>query len=111
MKILIVGLDANLEEAKAKFAIGHTLLHARSHGNVRELLSESDVVFDFIIDQDPVQVEVYSIQNPNVVFLNSVMTTAKAICSRVDIKSNFFIGFNKFCFSHLKRTQFCFIKL
>lgn len=87
MKILIVGNHSQLTEATAKLT-GHALLHAENYNQLSELLPICDVVFDFIADPD--QIGAYK-EKP--VFVNSVMTTLKEICSATN-RHGLFFGFN-----------------
>jgi 3-hydroxybutyryl-CoA dehydrogenase len=52
MHILVIGDENNLDECRLKFGVSHTYLHSNGLAPVQEFFSQSDVVFDFLVDQD-----------------------------------------------------------
>lgn len=59
MHVLVIGNQVSFEECRMKFGDGHTYTHVGSHENAVDHIPESDVVFDFVIDQEPDQLEIY----------------------------------------------------
>ena len=77
MKILVVGEQAHFEECRLKFP-DHELRHVESHGEVRNLLNDCGVVFDFVIDREPEQFRQY-ITTPVSVFANTALKTLASL--------------------------------
>jgi 3-hydroxybutyryl-CoA dehydrogenase len=71
MNILIIGEEINLEEAKAKFGEGHHYMFEKDHREAERFVSTNDLVFDFILDEDPFQVEIYADKVHAKVFVNA----------------------------------------
>jgi 3-hydroxybutyryl-CoA dehydrogenase len=59
MNLLVVGNQTSFEECKMKFGDAHQYTHMGSHESAAEYIGQNDVVFDFLIDQDPDQLEIY----------------------------------------------------
>jgi 3-hydroxybutyryl-CoA dehydrogenase len=74
MRILIVGEEQNLKECKEKFGSTHDCVIATDHGEAADLVEGSGLVFDFIIDENPEELERYA-GFKGVVFLNTVKIT------------------------------------
>lgn len=70
MRILIVGENYHSEECKAKLGPGHTYSTMDDHLQIRKQFASHDVIFDFLIDEDPEQFEEYA-SSPVTVFLNT----------------------------------------
>jgi len=91
MNILIVGDKENFEEAKNKFG-DHSYMHTGSLEAVSDKLHEQEVIFDFLIEETPENVEVYSsLDCP--VFLNTVKQTLSELNYIYGLSSNIY-GFN-----------------
>ncbi|GAA0892526.1 hypothetical protein GCM10009122_22050 [Fulvivirga kasyanovii] len=71
MKILIIGEEENFLEFKAKFSDNHEYTFLSQLTSPR-FLSEKDLVFDFIIDENPDHFECYKNPGNAVIFLNTV---------------------------------------
>lgn len=71
MKLLIIGNESHLQEAKAKFGNDHEYVWAESEAEGEDLIEDVDVVFDFIIDESPEQFEMYATYE-GIFFLNTV---------------------------------------
>ena len=71
MNILIIGDKVNFEECKQKFGPTHsyTMTHNQREGAL--LFEQQDLIFDFCIDQDHSQMEVYRDHPSVVAFLNT----------------------------------------
>jgi len=91
MKILIIGEPENLKEAKEKFGDGHSYdFHEELTDQAQ--LDKAEVVFDFVIDETPENVEIYSsLELP--VFINTVKTTIAELNYIYKVEKNVF-GFN-----------------
>jgi 3-hydroxybutyryl-CoA dehydrogenase len=94
MRLLIVGAEENLKECKEKFGSTHDCVIATDYAEAADLLADSSVVFDFIIDENPEELECYN-DFKGVVFLNTVKITLAELMFSHD--GNFeakFFGFN-----------------
>lgn len=78
MKILVVGDISHLRECQQKLA-GHDYLHAESAGDASRLLDESDVIFDFLINDNPDTFRQYSAK-PVTLFANTWLLTLGGLC-------------------------------
>jgi len=71
MNILVIGETQHVEECKQKFGKTHTYQTTKGHQAAEKFFAGSEVIFDFIIDEAPEQMEVYR-DHPHVVaFLNT----------------------------------------
>lgn len=95
MKILVVGEPAHLSECRLKFP-DHDVKHVESHDEGDVLISDGDVVFDFIIDRHPERFQMYALK-PVRVFLNTVLSTLGSLTQSFSrqLKCTAF-GFNGF---------------
>ncbi|MEL7002794.1 MAG: 3-hydroxyacyl-CoA dehydrogenase family protein [Bacteroidota bacterium] len=75
MKILINGDTENFEEFKTKFGddFKYTLVHDISSS--QSILPKQDFIFDFLIDEQPDNIEFYEHLNGPIIFLNVVKTS------------------------------------
>ncbi|MEZ4946665.1 MAG: 3-hydroxyacyl-CoA dehydrogenase family protein [Cyclobacteriaceae bacterium] len=71
MNILVIGDVQRAEECKAKFGETHAYQQASGHQQAESLFSKNDIVFDFIIDESPEQMEVYRDHPGIIAFLNT----------------------------------------
>jgi|JI6StandDraft_1071083.scaffolds.fasta_scaffold216292_1 3-hydroxybutyryl-CoA dehydrogenase len=95
MNILVIGEQINLDEAKAKFGESHSYTFERDHREAERFVQGSDLVLDFILDEDPFQVEIYS-DKPNTRILVNTAKISLAELSNLanhHLKSKLF-GFN-----------------
>ena len=69
MKILIIGQPVNFEEFKNKF-LGHDYIFSQDHAGVESSLGTHDIIFDFILDQQPQWFGMYAAK-PLTVFINT----------------------------------------
>lgn len=72
MNILVIGGTSHLEECKEKFGKAFSYQAVGGHQEAEKFFSKSDVIFDFIIDESPDQMEVYRDHPKVVAFLNSI---------------------------------------
>jgi 3-hydroxybutyryl-CoA dehydrogenase len=70
MKILIIGEQENLLEFQSKFGQQHQYSIANDHRDAEKFLNTNDLIFDFIIDEEPEQFEIY-LNTQATVFVNS----------------------------------------
>ena len=70
MKILVVGEPHHLDEWKQKIGDSHSYDLSEDHTDIKRLLKKFDVVFDFIVDEDPEAFENYATEKCTV-FVNS----------------------------------------
>ena len=70
MRILIVGDDHHAEECKQKLGPFHTYSVAPDYSTLEKLFPQHDMIFDFVIDEEPEAFEVYADQD-RIVFLNT----------------------------------------
>lgn len=60
MKILVIGEESSFQECKAKLGERHDYSWVGDHSEAEEFIEEQDLIFDFIIDEDPHAFEVYA---------------------------------------------------
>jgi 3-hydroxybutyryl-CoA dehydrogenase len=94
MNILVVGNTENLDECRAKFG-DHRYTLESDHREAERFVAGSDLVFDFIIDEEPFQVEIYQEKPTARVFLNTAKISLAELSNLADhkIKAHVF-GFN-----------------
>lgn len=95
MNILVIGNESHLTECKEKFGEVHNYLLVSGHQQAESKFQKNDIIFDFIIDESPEQMEVYR-DHPNAVaFLNSTKISLLELVTAfgVAIPSTLF-GFN-----------------
>ncbi len=78
MKILVVGEAHSLEECKTKCGNDHTYFWVDDHNEVEDAIENIDVIFDFIIDEDPHAFDIYADRNI-AVFLNTAKISLREI--------------------------------
>lgn len=71
MNILVIGDQVNFEEVKSKFGDNYRYTFESDHREAERFILSNDLVFDFILDEEPFQVEIY-LNKPNInVFINT----------------------------------------
>jgi 3-hydroxybutyryl-CoA dehydrogenase len=60
MNILIIGEEQHLAECSAKFGDAHAYTRASNHQEAEKFLHSGSLVFDFVLEENPAQIEVYS---------------------------------------------------
>jgi len=95
MNILVIGTPVNLEECKIKFGDQHNYTFEQDHREAERFVSGSDLVFDYIVDEEPFQVEIYSDKEGAKIFLNTAKISLGELSNLADhkIKAQVF-GFN-----------------
>lgn len=71
MNILVIGEPQNVAECKEKFGKTHTYQAASEHQAAEKFFANTDIIFDFIIDEFPDQMEVYRDHPKVIAFLNT----------------------------------------
>src|SRR6187399_1472685 len=95
MNILVIGELKNLEEAKQKFGESHQYMLEKDHREAERFIAGNDLVFDFILDEEPFQVEVYADKANSKIFVNTAKISLAELANLGEhqIKANLF-GFN-----------------
>jgi 3-hydroxybutyryl-CoA dehydrogenase len=94
MKILIIGDQQNLEEFKLKFGSRHDYALVSAHWDAEKYLETNELIFDFIIDEEPDQFDIYTGKNVTV-FLNIVKLSLAELAHMVNHSMSCTIfGFN-----------------
>lgn len=70
MNILVIGEQVNLKECQEKFGSEHEYTWVDEHRDAEKFVPSNDLVFDFIVDEEPHKMEIYC-HHPAKVFLNT----------------------------------------
>ena len=94
MKILIIGEGSNLQECRQKFGEEYQYTLSDAHREADKLLDDFMLVMDFMIDEEPDQIEIY-FNYGGTVLLNTAKITLTELTfhNRHKIKAKIF-GFN-----------------
>jgi 3-hydroxybutyryl-CoA dehydrogenase len=94
MKILVIGEPEHLTETENKFGRQHTYARAEDHHDAEKFLTSNDLIFDFIIEDEPNQFDVYTDKDVTV-FLNTCKISLGELAHMVnhDFRCRIF-GFN-----------------
>jgi 3-hydroxybutyryl-CoA dehydrogenase len=94
MKILIVGESHHAEECKAKLGTSHSYSAMEDHLQIRKQFGSHDLIFDFLIDEEPEEFEQYTLSK-STVFLNTAKMSLGELSHQVgnEMKCTIF-GFN-----------------
>ena len=94
MNILVIGDQVHLQELRQKFGDKHDYSWVNEHRDAEKYLLSNEVVFDFIIDEEPYQFEIY-LERSATVFINTCKVSLGELVHLVDrpITSKIF-GFN-----------------
>lgn len=95
MNILVIGEQVNLDEARAKFGDSHKYTFERDHREAERFVQGSDLVLDFILDEDPFQVEIYADKANAKVLVNTAKVSLAELSNLANhsLKAKLF-GFN-----------------
>ena len=95
MNILVIGEQVNLDEVKSKFGEDHHYMFEKDHREGERFVLSNDLVFDFIIDEEPFQVEIYGNKDGSKVFVNTSKVSLAELSNLANhhIKAQLF-GFN-----------------
>lgn len=94
MNILVIGNQVNLQELRQKFGDKHEYSWVNEHRDAEKYLQSNEVVFDFIIDEEPHQFVIY-LEHAATVFINTCKISLGELIHLVDgrVTSRVF-GFN-----------------
>lgn len=94
MKVLINGDTENFEEFKSKFGDDFQYTFVNDISSAQVNLDKQDFIFDFLIEEQPDNMELYGALNGPVIFLNTVKTSLSELffINGSKIKKTF--GFN-----------------
>jgi 3-hydroxybutyryl-CoA dehydrogenase len=94
MKILIIGDQSHLSEFQLKFGTTHQYSLVGEHRDAEKFMDQNDLIFDFIIEEEPHEFDVYADKNVTV-FLNVCKISLAELVNIVDgeIRCRVF-GFN-----------------
>lgn len=90
MNILVIGQDSNLSECSEKFGPSHQYSLAKDQQDAEKFFGTAEVIFDFVIQENPSQIEVYKNNQKAVIFLNTSTITLAQFTSKVEISSTLF---------------------
>lgn len=92
MNILVIGSLANLEECQAKFGTQHQYTHANHQQDAEQHFLTTNLIFDFMIHEDPQQMEVYRDHPTVTAFLNTTFISLLELTAQVhhNVKSTLF---------------------
>ncbi|HRI78554.1 MAG TPA: 3-hydroxyacyl-CoA dehydrogenase family protein [Cyclobacteriaceae bacterium] len=93
MKILIIGSEPNLEETRLKFGSKNVYTRAHNHTEARKFFQVNEVVFDFVVENDPGQMKMYQKTIAPVIFLGMATKSLKRLTKQIQPSSNIFFGF------------------
>lgn len=95
MNILVIGEPANLDETKVKFGEHHNYTFERDHREAERFVQGSDLVIDFVLDEDPFQVEIYADKPHTRILVNTAKVSLAELSNLANhhIKAKLF-GFN-----------------
>lgn len=79
MNILVIGNAAHLEECTQKFGKQNQYTQKQTHQGAESYFSKSEVIFDFVIDESPEQMEVYRDHPKSTAFLNTTKISLAAL--------------------------------
>lgn len=88
MKILIIGKQEHLNETQLKFG-QHAYTLNSTLREASESMGDCDVIFDFIIDEDPGLITLYT-GCKSIVFLNTTKITLAELLNRQPLHTTFF---------------------
>ena len=95
MKILVIGHPFHIQEYREKL-VTHDYTQVTSHAEAEKILTESDVIFDFLIGERPEKFSMYSAKTVTV-FLNTCRITLAALANSVHNRMHCTaFGFNGF---------------
>jgi 3-hydroxybutyryl-CoA dehydrogenase len=95
MNILVIGEQQHVEELREKFGTEHQYTVERDHREAERYIASNDLVFDFILDEEPLKVEVYMDKAHATVFINTAKISLAELSNITNhaIKAQLF-GFN-----------------
>jgi 3-hydroxybutyryl-CoA dehydrogenase len=96
MKILVIGEPTSFEECKKKLGSVHAYSWIGGHSEAEDFLDDNDLVFDFLIDEDPHEFGIYADKKVTV-FLNTCKISLSELTHLADnTMACTIFGFNGF---------------
>jgi 3-hydroxybutyryl-CoA dehydrogenase len=94
MKILIVGESEQAEECKTKLGTGHSYTLVADYSDIKKQIKNHDLIFDFVIDEEPEEFQLYAGEKCTVFVNTAKMSLAELsyLCGN-DVRCTVF-GFN-----------------
>jgi 3-hydroxybutyryl-CoA dehydrogenase len=95
MNILVIGEPINFEEIKLKFGEQHHYTIEPDHREAERYVNSNELTFDFTLDEEPFQVEIYHNKENAKVFINTAKISLAELSNlgNHQIKARLF-GFN-----------------
>lgn len=94
MKILVIGESARFEECQKKFGDSHIYSWVEEHREAEKFVDTNDLIFDFIIDEEPYQIEIFR-DKAITVFFNTCKISLANLAHSIQSKLIFTaFGFN-----------------
>jgi 3-hydroxybutyryl-CoA dehydrogenase len=95
MNILVIGEVENFQECKARFGDSHKYTFETVRQEAEKHFASNDLIFDFIIDEYPLDIALYKDKTNSTVFVNSAKISLAELSHFVEhsIKAHIF-GFN-----------------
>lgn len=95
MNILVIGDPKHLEESKLKFGDSHQYTFEQAHREAERYISSNDLTLDFILDEEPFQIEIYADKSHAKVLVNTAKVSLAELSNLANhqLKSQIF-GFN-----------------
>ncbi|BDD11344.1 hypothetical protein FUAX_37760 [Fulvitalea axinellae] len=106
MKVLVIGTEPSLEEFKAKFTAEHEYDFRTDYDFGPEDLENTDVVFDYLIDENPEALELYLPYAQLTAFLSVPKTSLAELTHVFGRGECTFVGFNGLAsFTHRRKLE------
>lgn len=94
MNILVIGEEIHLKECQKKFG-PHNYILETDHREAERYITSHNLVFDFILDEEPHQVEVYADKTQARVFVNTAKISLAELSNLAEHKiTAYLFGFN-----------------
>lgn len=94
MDILVIGENTHLAECEQRFGSRHRYTLAAEHRDAERLVHSYELIFDFIIDEEPYQFGIYAHRDITVFLNTSKVSLAQLVHPFVPLKQGNFFGFN-----------------
>lgn len=94
MQILVLGTPESAAEFGKKFTSEHTYIHIQSYNELEKHLPQTDVVFDFLLQDNPERLIHYANKPALTVFCHAVKIQLAALTQNSGTVSCNLIGFN-----------------
>lgn len=94
MKIVIIGDQENYKEAKEKFGEKHECILLASLHNTTKLPDNTEVIFDFVVEENIGHLEIYESLPDISIFLNTVKISLAELYTVTGLSLKKYFGFN-----------------